>query len=208
MKAEKIDWAVLQGAIITFVISILISASLVGATVYYKDKMLLEHNRQKSRFQNISNQYLAVDQEEKLIREYYPEFIELYNKGIIGQERRLSWIETLRNAGEVLKLPGLKYTIESQSRFVPDFPVNTGAFQIYSSPMKLSMDLLHEGDLKNLLDTLSARAPGTYSLSKCVLKRSGEINVEKLDKGNVSAECELRWLNIKKPDGTEIKLSS
>jgi len=210
MKAEKIDWTVLQGAIITFVISIIISGGLIGITWYYQDKMQLEHNRQKARFQNISNQYLAVDQEERLIREFYPEFVELYNKGIIGQERRLSWIETLREAGEFMKLPALRYNIESQSRFIPDFPVNTGSFQIYSSPMKLNLELLHEGDLDRLLETLNSEAPGTYSISNCKLSRAGTgtVNLENVTRGNVNAECELRWLNIKKADGTEIKLSS
>ncbi len=208
MKAEKIDWSVLQGAIIIFMISILVSGTLISATWYYKDKMLLEHNRQKSRFQNISNQYLDIDQEEKLIRQYYPEFIKLHDKGIIGPERRLSWIETLRRAGDYIKLPALRYGIESQSRFVPDYSINTGSFQIYSSSMKLNIDLLHEGDLKKLLDTLSAEAPGTYNISTCMIRRSGEISIENATKVNISAECELRWLNIKKPNGSDINLSS
>lgn len=209
MKAEKIDWTVLQGAMITFIISIVISGGLIGMTWYYKDKMQLEHNRQKARFQNISNQYLAVDQEERLIREFYPAFIELYNKGIIGHERRLNWIETLREAGEFMKLPALRYSIESQSRFIPDFQVNTGPFQIYNSSMKLNLELLHEGDLDKLLDTLSSKAPGTYSISNCKLRQtgSGNINLEHANRGNINAECELRWLNIKKADGTEIKLT-
>jgi hypothetical protein len=207
MKAEKIDWSVLQGAIMVFVISILICVTLIGTTWYYNERMLLEHNRQKGQFQNISNQYLAIDQEEKLIRQYYPDFIKLHNKGIIGPERRLSWIETLRNVGENIKLPVLRYGIDSQSRFVPDYPVNTGPFLIYSSPMKLNIDLLHEGDLKKLLDTLNTEAPGIYNVSKCIFRRSGEISTDKANKGNISAECELRWLNIKRPNGSDIDLS-
>ena len=207
MKAEKVDWSVLQGAIITFVISIIISSTLISSTWYYNDKMLAEHNRQKLQFQNISNQYLAVDQEEKYIRQYYPEFIKLYNKGIIGQERRLNWLETLRNAGDIMKLPALRYGIESQSRFTPDYPLNAGSFQIYSSTMKLNMDLLHEGDLKKLLDTLNTEAAGIYNVSKCTLRRTGEISTDNAGKANVSAECELRWLNIKKANGSDINLS-
>lgn len=207
MKAEKIDWSVLQGAIITFVVSLVITGALISITWYYNEKMLAEHNRQKLQFQNISNQYLAVDQEEKLIRQYYPEFIRLYNKGIIGQERRLNWLETLRNAGESIKLPSLRYGIESQSRFAPDYSLNTGSFQIYSSTMKLNMDLLHEGDLKNVLDTLSADAAGIYNVSRCTLRRTGETNIDNASKANISAECELRWLNIKKPNGSDIDLS-
>jgi hypothetical protein len=209
MKAEsKLDWSVLQGAVITFMTSIAISAALIGTTWYYKDKMQREYQLQKARFQSISNQYLAVDQEEKLIRDYYPKFVELYNKGILGQERRLNWIETLHNAEEQIKLPGLTYEIQSQTKYIPDFSLNAGNFQIYNSPMKLNMNLLHEGDLKKLLDALNSQAPGIYNVSNCKLRRSGQINLDDAGKGNISAECELRWFNIKKSDGTEIKLSS
>src|SRR3989304_3773187 len=142
MKAEKIDWSVLQGAIISIFISILISGTLIGATWYYNENMLIEHNRQKNRFQNISNQYLAIDQEEKLIRQYYPEFIKLHDKGIIGQERRLSWIETLRRAGEYMKLPVLKFGIEPQSSFGPGYPATPPSSPFQNPTMKLNIDLL------------------------------------------------------------------
>jgi hypothetical protein len=209
MKAEnKLDWSVLQGSVITFVVSIAISAALIGSTWYYKDKMHREYQMQKSRFQSISNQYLAVDQEEKLIRDYYPKFVELYNKGIIGQERRLTWIETLNNAEDRIKLPSITYDIASQNKYVPDYSLNIGNFQIYSSPMKLNMNLLHEGDLKKLLDALSTNAPGIYNVSNCKLRPSGQIILDDAKKGNVTAECELKWFNIKKSDGSEIKLSS
>jgi hypothetical protein len=209
MKAEnKLDWSVLQGSAITFVVSIAISAALIGSTWYYKDKMHREYQMQKSRFQSISNQYLAVDQEEKLIRDYYPKFVELYNRGIIGQERRLTWIETLNNAEDQIKLPSITYDIASQNKYVPDYSLNIGNFQIYSSPMKLNMNLLHEGDLKKLLDALSTNAPGIYNVSNCKLRPSGQIILDDAKKGNVTAECELKWFNIKKSDGSEIKLSS
>ena len=209
MKAEnKLDWSVLQGSVITFVVSIAISAALIGSTWYYKDKMHREYQMQKSRFQSISNQYLAVDQEEKLIRDYYPKFVELYNKGIIGQERRLTWIETLNNAEDRIKLPSITYDIASQNKYVPDYSLNIGNFQIYSSPMKLNMNLLHEGDLKKLLDALSTNAPGIYNVSNCKLRPSGQIILDDASKGNITAECELKWFNIKKSDGSEIKLSS
>ena len=209
MKAEnKLDWSVLQGSVITFVVSIAISAALIGSTWYYKDKMHREYQMQKSRFQSISNQYLAVDQEEKLIRDYYPKFVELYNRGIIGQERRLTWIETLNNAEDQIKLPSITYDIASQNKYVPDYSLNIGNFQIYSSPMKLNMNLLHEGDLKKLLDALSTNAPGIYNVSNCKLRPSGQIILDDASKGNITAECELKWFNIKKSDGSEIKLSS
>ena len=191
-----------------FVVCLSFSGSLIGSTWYFKDKMSRKYNIDKSRFQSISNQYLAVDQEEQLVREYYPEFIELYNNGVIGEERRLNWIETLHASEENIRLPGLRFKIDSQTRYTPDYPVNAGSFQIFNSPMKLSLDLLHEGDLQRLLGDLSQHAQGSYNLSKCVLKKANKIDLDNTTKGHISAECDLKWFNIKKSDGSVIKISS
>ena len=191
-----------------FAICMVLSASLIGGTWYFEDQMLRKYNMDKNRFQSVSNQYLAVDQEEQLIREYYPEFVELYNHGVIGQERRLNWIETLRASEENIKLPGMRFKIDSQTRYATDYPLDVGSFQIYSSPMKLNLDLLHEGDLKKLLGDLDQYAQGTYNLSRCTLHKTDKINLENTSKANISAECDLHWFNIKKSDGSVINISS
>ena len=205
---NKIDWSVLRGAIIVFVISLIISASLVTGTWYYADYMDLKYNVNKKRFQTVSNQYLAVDQEEKLVRQYYPDFIKLYNNGVIGQERRLNWIEVLRNSSESSKLISLRYEIDPQTQYSPDFTLNYGIFKLFNSSMKLNLDLLHMGDLKNLFNDLDRNAEGIYNISNCRLKRTGGDKFELEIKPNIAAQCELHWLNIKRSDGSDIVMTN
>lgn len=204
MKAEKIDWPLLQGAIVAFVSGLVISGALIGGSWYYEDKMQVKYNKDKQLFQSVSSQYLQVDQEEGLINQYYPEFINLYNEGLLGQERRLNWIEVLRASSERIRLPALRYEIASQNQFTPDYPLNKGAFQIYNSTMKLNIDLLHEGDLPRLFEDLNAQAQGRYNVSKCSFRRLGDLKLNDSAQGNISVECELQWFNIKKSDGREI----
>lgn len=204
---NKIDWSVLRGAIIVFVISLTISASLIAGTWYYKENMEVKYNVNKKRFQTVSNQYLAVDQEEKLVRQYYPEFINLYNKGIIGQERRLNWIEILHNSSEHSKFISLRYEIDPQAQYTPDFTLNYGIYKLFNSSMKLNMDLLHMGDLRKLIDDLDRNAQGIFNISNCKLKRTGDGRFELEIKPNIAAVCELHWLNIKRSDGSDITLS-
>ncbi len=210
MKPEKMDWPFLQAALITFAVSLAVSSSLIAGAWYYDRQMQAKYNSDKARFQAISNQYLAVDQEEQLVRQYYPGFIELYNKGVVGPERRLNWIETLRQAGEEIKLPALKYQISSQIKYEPDYKVNTGPFAIYGSTMSLHLSMLHEGDLLKLFEKLNMEADGIYNVTECSFKRSGtgEINTEKMETANIVSECDLKWFNIKKSNGSEINISS
>lgn len=207
MKREDIDWTILRGALIIFLISLLIGISLVVGSWYFKEEMLSNYNKNQWQFQAVSRQYLAVDEEERLIREYFSKFLMLFERGILGREQRLNWIETLSASGDRIELPSLRYAISSLNTYSPDFPINSGNFKLYASNMKLNLNLLHEGDLIRLLSDLDRHALGTYSVSKCQFNRTTEEIQKNATKGNISTECELQWFNIKNPDGSEIDRS-
>lgn len=207
MKPNDIDWKILRGGMIMLVISICIAGSLVYLSMYFQKRMYRDFVSNDARFQTISRRYLAVDEEEKLIKKYYPRFMDLYNKGVIGKEQRLNWIEVLRKAGMQVHLPGLNYQIESQHTYMPSYAVNTGKFSLYSSKMTLTMRLLHEGDLFNLLRILDTNARGIFSLNSCRLSGTGTIE-ESADAANINAECDLQWFTIKLADGRDIDAQS
>lgn len=206
MKREDIDWSVLRGALLTFSVCLLLSGGIVYGGFYFRDKMNVQYRLHNGNFQSISQRYLAVDEEERIIKRFYPRFIDLYNEGIIGREQRLNWLEVLRASGEELKLPGLTYEISSQSLYTPTFPISLGRFQLYSSQMTLNMQLLHEGDLLRLLDFIDEKAQGMFSVSDCQLSRAAQgINIS-AEAANVQGRCTLHWFSIKLADGTEIQV--
>jgi len=205
MNREDIDWTILRGALITFFICLLVGSALISGSWYFKQEMLKNYKRNHAQFQGISRQYLAVDEEEHLINEYYPVFLTLFDRGVLGDEHRLDWIETIRATGESIKLPALRYKINSQNIYTPEYPVNTGNFSLYSSDMVLNLDLLHEGDIFRVLRDLDNKALGTYSVSGCkFLRKSGEVK-EDPTKANISADCNLQWFTIKNSGGSDIK---
>lgn len=206
MKREDLDWPVLTGALVTLLVSVVVSGALIGGGFYFQKQMLLDFTRNNAQFQAISQRYLAVDEEEKLIRKFYPRFLELYNNGVIGKEQRLNWLEVLRESGDKVRLPGLSYEIKSQELYVPQFSANLGRYQLFNSRMSLSMQLLHEGDLVSVLETLDSRAAGTYSVSECRFSKASTVIDMNPRKGNIMTKCDLNWFTIKLADGKEIKV--
>ncbi|MFQ5659985.1 MAG: hypothetical protein ACE5GZ_06130 [Gammaproteobacteria bacterium] len=206
MKREHIDWTVIRGPLVTIIVCLSISGLLISGSFYFKNRMKKEFNLNNARFQSISRRYLAVDEEKKLVNNYYPEFINLYDRGIIGKERRLNWIEVLRNAGTAINLPSLSYEIKSQNVYNPAFSVNKGRYQLYKSNMSLNMQLLHEGDLFNLFEALDKQAKGAYSINTCKLSSNSDVINEDPGKANLNAKCDLEWFTIKLADGTELKV--
>ena len=205
MKREDLDWSQLRGALITLSLSAITCGLLVWGSYYFLGKMRLEFNRNNALFQNISSRYLAVDEEEKLIRRFYPRFLELQERGVIGREQRLAWIETLRDADEKIMLPSMTYEIKSQGVYLPPFSTSMGRFQVFASGMSLNMQLLHEGDLLKMFEVLDREASGTYTVSSCRLNKAASvIDPGNITRGNIIARCELNWFTINLADGSEI----
>jgi hypothetical protein len=203
---NKIDWSILKKSLILFCLSFVISGTLIGTSYYFNSNLNREYNNNKSIFQSISRRYLDVDQEEKLLRDYYPQFVKLYKQGIIGREKRLNWIEALRQASEKIRLPSLNYSINSQEEHIPEYSINYSGYTLYRSSMELNLGLLHEGDLFKLIDYMNRAADGIYTISECSFSMNGrEIQFEK-DAANISVQCLLNWITIDLPGGQEIKI--
>ena len=204
-KESDLDWTILKKPLVILCVCFVIASALIGSSYYFNSSLEKEYKNNKSVFQSISRRYLDVDQEEKVLRENYPEFVKLYNKGIIGQEKRLNWIESLRQAGEIINLPSLSYSIESQEEHVPEYTVNYSGYSLYRSSMELSLGLLHEGDLFKLIDYINKNADGVYTISECRFRKNGNIQYEK-DRANVTASCVLYWITIDLAGGQRIEI--
>jgi hypothetical protein len=199
MKLDQIDWGVLRNALILMGISLAISSGLLSSSFHFWEKMDRMYKQERSALFGVRAQFQNIDEEEKIIEKYLPLYRDLESKGIIGRERRLDWIDTLRQASQRVQLPMLRYVIDSQSIHRPEFFVSEGSFQIYSSNMKLDLGLLHEGDLGTLFAELDANATGVYTVFECELSRNHRQHdfVKRADATNLRAECGLRWLTIK-----------
>lgn len=196
MAQGKVDWSVLRGAAGLFGICFLLSAMLLAASHYFREEMQLQYSRYHAKFRDASRNYLAVDQEEQIIRQHYPDFVRLYRKGVIGAEQRLNWLETLKTAVDTIQLPEMNYKIESRTVYEPDFSVNLGAYDLYASDMWLSLGLLHEGDLTRLIGALDRAAAGLYTVDQCKMSRTEKKPVLDGKTANIQADCKLRWFTL------------
>ncbi|HSS64578.1 MAG TPA: hypothetical protein VLS27_09095, partial [Gammaproteobacteria bacterium] len=123
MKLDQIDWGVLRGALILLFISVAISGGLLGSSFHFWEKMDRMFKRERNALSGVRAQYQNIDEEEKIIEQYLPLYHDLESKGIIGKERRLDWIDSLRQASQRVELPMLRYVIDSQSIHEPEFKV-------------------------------------------------------------------------------------
>ncbi|NIR28071.1 MAG: hypothetical protein GWN84_01785 [Gammaproteobacteria bacterium] len=200
----EIEWGELRGALALLIATLLVSTGLLGGSHYFESRMEMKYEAQKRRLSVVRSNYYTVDEEERLIEAYLPKYRALREQGIIGDEQRLSWVEALGDASASIELPSLTYEISPRRPFVPDIPLETGAFQVYASEMNLRIGLLHEGDLPALLRALDRNATGLYSVSYCRLSRNVDTFRLAPMAENLTAQCTLRWYTIALPEGEKV----
>ena len=154
-------------------------------------------------------------QERDTIARHLPVLSELEERGIFGEEKRLEWIEHLRTIEK--RWPGItiKYDISPQ-KLVPKEgsngvmqPIPPGAklpngdpvkqFGVFSTDMKLTLQLLHEGDALAIFDELKAANLGLFSVTKCSLRRpnNGTAVENASDFGApLIVDCALNWISM------------
>ena len=203
MKVDYVEWPYLRSAVVLSAGAAALGASLLAGSAVFESRMERDYLYHSDRLAETSRRYLAVDEEEKVIRDYLPRFVELDKNGLSGEERRLNWIETLQDAGDALRLPSLRYEIKAQKPYRPGAASTPGRYRVFVSEMTLSMQLLHEGDLFALLDLLDERAQGVYTVSSCEMTRNFVELTDNPVAGNITADCLLEWFTVKPADGRE-----
>lgn len=203
---HKIEWSIIRGAVVVFLVCLLLSGVLLTSSFLFRDNMQVEFDKHQANFRDVSQKYLSVDGDEKIIKEQYPRFIELANRGIIGSENRLNWVETLEATAKKIKLPGLRYQIDSRQEFQPEFDLNTGSYELFATRMNLNLGLLHEIDLAKVIDDLNKNAAGLYNMSQCRFTKSRRRVEPDPERSNVNVDCQLQWYSLNLIGGEEIKL--
>ncbi len=202
MSLSPQDWRKLRYPIIGLGAALV----LVGLLVSFADQYRLENETALQTQQNLLNQARQKLQssglEKDTIMQYLPAYNALLASGFIGEERRIEWIEALRQIHAQYKLFSIDYSIGLQESFKPSFLPNLGNFRLNRSVMSLKLDMLHEGDLLVLLDGLHEQTT-PFIVRDCEIKRpiGAMVNIKNAA-ANMQANCEIDWLTLRDPQLT------
>lgn len=194
----KPDWSLLRAPLAILAASLIASAILLSlAGAYNGGQLSITSNLDRQLIQ-AKRRYSEARRDSALYQQYLESYIAYNNKGIIGQEQRLDWIEKLQDISRNLKLASLKYEISPQKPVdVPGMNLR-GNIVINASDMQLSAGLVHEGDSIRLFRALRASANGFFSLQECemVSRITDHHLLYRPNVANVNLDCKLNWYTI------------
>jgi hypothetical protein len=122
---------------------------------------------------------------------YTKEYSAIQQREIIGEEQRLNLIEGLEALRKRNRVLDFKYAIAPQQPYKPAQALDSGNFDLKHSAMTLQIELLHEGQLINLFDSLRRDMNGWFILEKCTLEPIVGTSAR------LKADCAGGWLTMK-----------
>lgn len=136
-----------------------------------------------------------IAEEEREVKEKLEVYRRLRDAHVLGEERRLEWADAVARIRKQRELADVRYLVEPQKLLV-SLPGNPASVDFFASTMKLTMSLLHEGDLLTFLDDLRGAGNAYYSVQRCAMTRSGVAGAPTSLAPRVQAECTVDLVTI------------
>jgi len=171
MNIERNDFKRLRLPLAAAIVLLALGAACLIASGYFLDEEKAVQAATRLSRVAAQERVSRVSEEEREIRDDLVYYEQMRQRGIVGEQSRLDWIESIARIKNERKLFEIRYSFDAQKPL--DYPglVATGATEFVVSRLKLDMLLLHEGDLLNFLADLQTNIKAHVSVRKCTVGR-------------------------------------
>lgn len=194
MKLDASDFPRLQFSLLAATLMIAIGAGAVHALLKVTKTAHLGRVAAQSERDDFDGKLKRVRNEENEIKAKSAVFKKLQERGVIGEERRLEWVELIKEIRDKRRLIDLEYEISPQR---PLDKASGSSFSFFTSTMKMQLKLLHEEDLTRLLGDLQQRANALIQVKSCDISRLVRGGAESGSPAQLQADCQIDWITLR-----------
>jgi len=170
-----------------------------GVLIGSAQRMLAQENGQlaaaRAERQQAQERLARIAEEEREVRENIEVYRRLKELRILGEERRLDWVDAMTRIRAQRGLLDLRYQVERQKllKSVPGKPANV---DVRSSTMNVELALLHEGDLLRFLEDVRASGNAHYAVRRCSINRIGQAATGAAIAPRLRAVCQIDLITL------------
>jgi hypothetical protein len=198
MKLTARDFPKLGLQLLAAIFMFIVAALLVWGSQIESGKAERERHEATAARNQIEHRLRQVRIEEQDIKERAQLLQQLQNAGLIGEEKRLDWMEGLRDIQHQMRIPGMNYEFGVQTGLDKIDKSDIVAYNWYSSSMRVQLRVLHEEDLLNFLDRVQKSAKALVIIRSCKLAPLPRQADARQGLAELGAECEMQWLTARR----------
>lgn len=199
MNLSANDFARIRWSLVFLVVAALLAFGMTTTAGKLVDKAQAEQRQLETQQRSIRARLSRAPEEERELRGKIALFQQLQDRGIIGQEERLSWVEQIASIKTARRLFDFQYEIAPQKPLsdsaLPGGAVG-GDYEFMSSTMSLRMPLLHENDLLGFLADLRRSVHAQLMVRDCSVERSSQAQ-ERGVAAQLQATCIIDWVTLR-----------
>jgi hypothetical protein len=200
MKSEASDLGRMKWAIAFLIILSACGSGAVWSTLQLQktgEKAAKEAGAARN---DIRAKLARARDEQAELRDKITRFQALKERGLIGPEQRLDWVETIARIKAARRIFRLDYDFAPQrpvdASVLPGGPA-AGGFDVMSSQMRMQVQFLHEGELLALIDDIRNSVRAMIQLRSCNLERAPAGAGDRNNPAPLKAECTLEWITLR-----------
>jgi len=174
---------------------------LAGAACYFAADGYLQETKKlaaatSAQRAEVQARLASANEEEREIKASLQQYQALAARGIVGEEKRLDWVDTVTAIKNERRLFNVNYSIEAQKDL--DYPGFSpgGDVKFMASRVKMKLQLLHEEDLLNFIDDLARRGKSYLSVRSCDVQRESRVGGTTLAP-RLQADCVFDLITIR-----------
>jgi hypothetical protein len=200
MKSNASDLARLKWAIAFLILM----SACGGGAVWSALKLQKSSEKVKAEASAARNDIRAklarARDEQAELRDKITRFQALKDRGYIGAEQRLDWVEAIARIKTTRRIYKLEYD------FAPQRPVDSsilsagpaaGGFDFLASQMRMQVQFLHEGELLSLINDIRNSVQAIIQLRSCSVERAQTVAGDRNNPAPLKADCTLEWITLK-----------
>jgi hypothetical protein len=199
MNIPREDFRRLRMPLAAAIVLLALGAACLITTGYFLDAAKAEQRGTRLSRVAAQERVSRVSEEEREIRDDLVYYEQMRQRGVVGEQSRLDWIESITRIKNDRKLFEIKYNFEAQRPL--DYPglVTTVGAEFVVSRLKLDMLLLHEGDLLSFLADLQTSIKAQVSVRNCSVTRieRGVAPAATSLQPRLRAECQVDLVSVK-----------
>ena len=196
MKLTATDFPRLQWSLLAALLMLAVGAGSVYFAHHFASTAARQRVAVQAERDDADRKLRRVRQEEDDIKQKSAVFNDLIRRGVVGEEKRLEWVEQLKAIRQQRQLLELQYEIAPQR---PLAPLPGSSYGYFASAMKLQLKLLHEEDLTRLLADLREQASALIVIRSCDIARlpgGGDARTPGVQ-AKLQADCLIDWVTLR-----------
>jgi hypothetical protein len=199
MNLSANDFVRIRWSLVFLLLALLLGFAMTTTSGKLVEKAQTEKRQLESQQRDIRSRLSRAPDEERELRAKIALFQQLQERGVIGQEERLNWVEQIARIKAARRLFDFQYEIAPQKplgdSLLPGGAV-AGDYEFMSSTMSLQMPLLHENDLLGFLADLRRDIHAHLLVRNCAIERMAQAQ----DRGvaaQLRATCSIDWITLR-----------